>query len=78
LPQRVPSQEYSFSLVRQAIEKGKPIVIMRSREIWFRYVPELRNYPYIELKYPRTPYLDCKHMTEVQFEDLEAALSNSD
>lgn len=74
LPQYVPSQEYSFSLVREAIQDGKPIVIMRSREIWFRRVPELRTYPYIELKYPRNPYLDRKHMTDVQFEQLEAAL----
>lgn len=73
LPQRVPSQEYSFSLVRQAIQAGKPIVVMRSREIWLRSVPELRNYPYIELKYPRNPYIDRKHMTDAQFEQLEAA-----
>lgn len=77
LPQRVPSQEYSFSLVRQAIEKGKPIVMMRSKEIWLRYVPELRNYPYIELKYPRTPYVDRKHMTDAQFEEIEVALNSS-
>lgn len=75
LPQRVPSQEYSFSLVRQAIKAGKLIVIMRSRKIWLQCVPELVNYPYIELKHPRNPYINRGHMTDSQFEQLEAAVN---
>lgn len=74
LPFPLPSQEYSYSLVKQAIQDGKPIVIMRSRKIWFRCVPELQDYPYIELKYPRNPYIDRKHMTDAQYEQLEATL----
>lgn len=73
LPHQVPSQEYSFSLVRQAIEDGKPIVIMRSREIWFKCVPELRQYAYIELGNCLNPYLSRNQMTAAQFERLEAA-----
>ncbi len=70
----LPSQEYSFSLVRQAIKDRKEIVLMRSREKWLAAVPELRDYLYTELKFPRTPYINRKHMTEEQFERLEQAV----
>jgi hypothetical protein len=38
---RVPSQGYTFALLRQAIERGAVIVVMRARELWFEAVPEL-------------------------------------
>ena len=41
----VPSQEYSFSLVSAAINRGALIVISRSRALWERSVPALRSYP---------------------------------
>lgn len=41
---RVPSQEYSFHLVRQAIQRGAEIVILRSARLWLSAVPELTNY----------------------------------
>jgi hypothetical protein len=59
----LPSQKYSFHLVQSAIEQGKLIVIMRSRRNWEEQVPELREYPYIELKAPRSPYLTQNNMT---------------
>lgn len=43
-PLAVPSQEYSFMLVRSAIGRGAVIVIMRAGESWFKRVPELKGY----------------------------------
>ncbi len=74
LPQRVPSQEYSFHLVRQAIQANSEIVIMRSRAQWLEAVPELKTYPFIELKFPRNPYIVPKHMTDEQFARIEKAI----
>ncbi len=37
----LPSQAYTFHLVRQAIARGAEIVILRSRDIWLQAVPEL-------------------------------------
>ena len=74
LPQLLPSQEYSFDLVRQAIKDGKEIVLMRSREKWRAAVPELKDYPYIELKFPRTTFVAKNHMTDEQFKRLEQAV----
>jgi hypothetical protein len=41
----VPSQQYSFSLVRDAIERDAVIVVMRSLARWLAAVPELASYP---------------------------------
>lgn len=40
----LPSQEYSFNLVRQAIKMNKQIVIMRAKKYWLAAVPELNDY----------------------------------
>jgi hypothetical protein len=42
----LPSQHYSFGLVREAIGQGKHVVIMRSERLWLESVPELREYSY--------------------------------
>jgi len=70
----LPSQKYSFDLVRQAITENKVIVIMRSRRMWLDAVPELENYPFIELTNPRTPYLKQNHMTTEQWGQISLSL----
>ena len=42
---RVPSQAYSFELVRAAVRRGAWIVRMRSERLWRDAVPELAHYP---------------------------------
>lgn len=55
---RVPSQEYSFYLVRQAILRGAEIVIMRSQKLWLTAVPELANYSRLHLgSNPRASFI---------------------
>jgi len=44
-PPHVPSQDYSFNLLRLAIERGAEIILMRSANLWFGAVPELASYP---------------------------------
>jgi hypothetical protein len=72
----LPSQQYSFALVRQAIDEGKEIVITRSRKLWIDAVPDLARYPYIEVRNPRSPYLTNANLTEGGFERLCQALTN--
>ena len=43
----LPSQNYSFSLVRRAIERNAIIVILRSEKLWQTAVPELVNYGHL-------------------------------
>jgi len=40
----VPSQEYGFALVRDAIARDAVIVVMRSLARWLAAVPELAGY----------------------------------
>ena len=42
---RVPSQEHTFSLVRDAIARGAIVFITRGRSLWQAAVPALRAHP---------------------------------
>jgi len=42
---RLPSQNYSFYLLKQAILAGKIIIIARHKDLWYSKIQELRNYP---------------------------------
>jgi len=46
----LPSQEYGFQLVREAIKDGKVILVMRSKKLWEEAVPELKVYPCLHLR----------------------------
>ena len=45
LNQILPSQNFGFQLVRKAIKRKAIIIMLRSRELWYKAVPELINYP---------------------------------
>jgi hypothetical protein len=38
---RLPSQSFSFALVRQALARGAVVVLLRSAQLWLTAVPEL-------------------------------------
>jgi hypothetical protein len=42
---RLPSQEYGFALVREAIRRKAEVVVMRGLRYWLGAVPELAGYP---------------------------------
>jgi hypothetical protein len=70
----LPSQQYSFEIVREAIRQRKQIVVMRSERIWLESVPALRSYPYIRLTNNQKPYLSRAQMTEEHFKRILTAL----
>jgi hypothetical protein len=49
LGETLPSQQYSFDLIRDAIRQRKQIVMMRSERVWLESVPELQTYSYVRL-----------------------------
>jgi hypothetical protein len=54
----LPSQQYSFDLVRSAVERGAVIVLMRKGQLrhWEAKVPELKDYRnYVVLRNPQMP-----------------------
>ena len=55
---RLPSQDYSFYLVRRAIARGAAIVVMRSVNLWLGAVPELASYAHLHRgANPRAPFV---------------------
>ncbi len=57
-PESLPSYEYSDELIREAIRQEKLIIIMRSKKLWIKRLPELERYPHvITLKSPAGGWL---------------------
>ena len=77
IPEVLPSQAFSFDLVRNAIKEKKLIVFMRSKRIWFKHIPELINYPFLELISPRSPFITPKNLSEKGFELIVDTLKNN-
>ena len=75
-PIPLPSQEFAFWLLREAMKSGKVVVIGRSRQLWVSAVPELAHYDYIELRSPRSPYLTPANMGTAAFTRIVEALSD--
>ena len=71
----LPSQEFTFEQLRDAMRRGKQVVVMRSERIWLESVPELKAYSYIRLSNHQNPYLNRAQMTEEQFGRVVAALA---
>jgi hypothetical protein len=74
---RVPSQEYSFSLVRRAVGRRAVIVLMRpGRERdWKKEVTELADYDrLIKVKNPQTPAISATNLADADFKMVVEAI----
>ena len=73
-----PSQEFSFYLVRKAIERGALIVIARSRKYWLAAVPELLTYNNVirETISPRAVHLSEGNLGPIAYAKLVKALKD--
>lgn len=74
LGKALPSQKYTFQLVNDAIKANKTIVMMRGKKFWLEAVPELADYPYIEVKNPRNPVISIANLGQDNFESLRQRL----
>ena len=70
---RLPSQRFSFNLVRHAIERKALVVCMRGERYWCSAVPELASYDkFRRLKNPRAASVSPRNVGE--YEELLAVL----
>ncbi|MDR3364880.1 MAG: hypothetical protein LBS91_08065 [Clostridiales Family XIII bacterium] len=75
----LPSQLYSFELVRESIRAKKRILIMRSKKLWERYVTELTGYPYLYLRSPQNVSLSENNVVSPdgkKWSDIVAEMRN--
>lgn len=70
----VPSQQFAFDLVREAIDRKKTIVIMRSEKLWRKAVPELATYKYMLVKNLRRPFISPNNLGDENFKAILAKL----
>ena len=75
-PKMLESQKFTFNLLREAIKQKKTIVVMRSKKLWIQAVPELEDYPYIELKNYRRPFISRNNIKNGDFEKIIFALKS--
>jgi len=71
----LPSQQYTFYLIKKAIQDKKCIIIKRSKRIWYDSVPELEKYErkYI-LKNPQCTYISPGNMDNYEFNEVVKVL----
>ncbi len=72
---RVPSQEYNFYLVRQAIARGAVIIHFRRDDIWLDAIPELNRYQLrLKVKNTQNPHITVGSLGE-GFKKVRAAIA---
>jgi len=70
----LPSQNYSFYLVREAIRRKLPIVMMRSEKLWLDAVPELKEASYFKAHSSRATALSPNNLGEEEYQKILSAL----
>jgi hypothetical protein len=74
----VPSQQYSFALVRKAIVRRAVIIVMRSSKRWFCQIPQLRQYANLyEIRSVQNPTISPRNCRKKGFERAVNALKRS-
>lgn len=73
---RLPSQQYTFHLLRRAMDRGAFVLVMRSRELWYSEVPELQTYADKALAINRRrPFLSRGNFAPGVFEMIVARIN---
>jgi hypothetical protein len=73
---RIPSQQFAFDLVQEAIDRKKTIVIMRSKKLWCNAVPGLATYKYMLVKNLRRPFISPGNLGEENFNIILSKLTD--
>lgn len=61
---RLPSQDFSFSLVHSAINRKAEIICVRGANLWFGAIPQLESYKQLsQVQNPRSASLSTKNLS---------------
>ena len=66
----IESQEYSFEILKLAIQREALIILMRGRISWEKSFPQLKDCNYYSLKNPRSPYISKNNLPDGVFEKI--------
>lgn len=70
---RIPSQQFAFDLVREAINRNK-VIIIRSPKRWVEAVPELAEYPYMTFRSQLNVSVSPKNIGEENFNTIKSRI----
>lgn len=74
---RIPSQNYTFALVRERLVSGAIIIIMRGYRLWVAEIPELEthmNQTVFRTKNPQCTYITRGNLTDGLFDKIRDRL----
>jgi hypothetical protein len=75
----VPSRQYGFRLVRDAIKRGAVIVFMRRDDIWKEAVPELKKYDHcFQVRNVQNPAISPDNCPDGKFEMVVEAIETAE
>lgn len=75
---RLPSQQYTFHLLRRAMQRNALVLIMRSHKLWCSEVPELEEYTNKAIAInKRRPYLSNGNFEPGVFEQIVQRIKQS-
>jgi hypothetical protein len=60
---RLPSQQFTFELLRRAIKRGAVIVCVRGFREWVVAVPELATYPVVRTRSKQAAALSSRNLS---------------
>jgi hypothetical protein len=66
----LPSQQYTFDLVRWGSEQGKLMVVLRGKRLWLQAVPDLAERGHIMAHSPRSGHVSPGNLGEVRFHQV--------
>jgi hypothetical protein len=75
---RLPSQQFSFDLVRDAIDRQAVIILARGKQMWLGAVPELAAHRRLYFGNPRIMSLSAGNLGDQAYCDIKRALQSSD
>jgi hypothetical protein len=71
LNKTLPSQEYTFNLIRDAMKRNVKIVLIRFAKPWFNAIPELETYKYVlRTKNPQSAFISPGNIADNRFDEL--------
>jgi hypothetical protein len=71
----IPSQGYTFFLVREAMKQQTPMIMMRGERLWLSAIPELSDYPYNRLHSAQNVSISKRNLSEGIFDSIARILS---
>jgi hypothetical protein len=77
LPEPLPSQRFTFGLVRRACEQGRLMVVLRGERYWLKAVPRLSKHGYVMARSPLCGHVSPRNLGQHGFGQVLEGIAGS-